>query len=379
MSDYPGAGKPTLRVRTGRNYPIPFNVDHGQRNAEFVKAPLTPLYRLWKKAVAFSFVRASDCDLIHSINAVPIFTKKPYVITYEDYLPYTPPDMYSPGLERMLQRHLLSDKCMRIIAMSEYALAHFRRQCEKMSGAAHAIDKAEVVYPAKDVVAAAPKKHSDGLRLAFVGADFLRKGGPALVRAHEMLRKQGVPLETTIVSSLRWSENDYVGPSSKYDIQGEYSRLSQEGIQHLSAVPNAEVMQVLSNADYFVFPTFHDTFGYAPVEALGCGTPVIATDTAAQPEIVENGVSGFLLPFRNNAMRQWEWLYKKREPRYDEAYAETIESLATGIYERLLQLYENRKDYEAMSAAALERARTKFGKERARNRLEEIYELCRGK
>ncbi len=40
---------------------------------------------------------------------------------------------------------------------------------------------------------------------------------------------------------------------------------------------------------------FEEPFGLAVVEAMACGTPVIATRRGSMPEIVDNGVTGFLI------------------------------------------------------------------------------------
>src|SRR4029078_11418623 len=129
------------------------------------------------------------------------------------------------------------------------------------------------------------------------GRDFMRTGGPALLRAHEQLRAGGVPVTTTIVSSLGWKPNDtYVDPPSPELVQREHARIEQEGIVHIRNAPNADVYAMMDEADYFIFPTLHDIFGYVTLEALAFATPVIATATNAMPEVVEEGRSGFLLP-----------------------------------------------------------------------------------
>ncbi len=51
----------------------------------------------------------------------------------------------------------------------------------------------------------------------------------------------------------------------------------------------------LSNAKALLFPiTWDEPFGMAVIEALACGTPVIAMRKGAMPEIIEHGVNGFL-------------------------------------------------------------------------------------
>jgi glycosyltransferase involved in cell wall biosynthesis len=145
-----------------------------------------------------------------------------------------------------------------------------------------------------------PKKAAERLRLCFVGVDFMRKGGPILVRAHRELRKRGIPVDTTIVSRMTWSPKDYVGPPSEGVYHGEMELVATDGIEMKKCLANDETLRVMTDCDYFVFPTFHDTFGFVTIEALAGGTPVIAHGTCAQPELIEHGVSGSVLPFPND-------------------------------------------------------------------------------
>ena len=339
---------------------------------------LTPLSRLFAWADAFALVPEPGYDLVHSINAVPLLTRRPYLITFEDYMPRVPEDRYIGRLERGLRRKLLSDQCIALVAMSEYALRQFAWQNRGFDGIKNLESKMELIYPAVSLRREEPKRPSGQLRILFVGAAWMRKGVPALLRAHERLRKEGLPIETTIVSALRWSSRGYIGPNEGYDIEGETRRLGLEGVTHYPGLPNADVMRLMEDVDYFVFPSLHETFGYVSLEALSCGTPVIATGTAAQPEIVEDGKCGYLLQFENDTnVGKWAWIYRKQEPGYNEAYAAAVERLADGIVEKLTLCWQNRRDYEAMSAAALQRIRERFLKENARNRLEQLYERCR--
>ncbi len=56
------------------------------------------------------------------------------------------------------------------------------------------------------------------------------------------------------------------------------------------------IEEVLVGADLFLLPSETESFGLAALEALSCEVPVIATDVGGLPEVVENGVSGLLLP-----------------------------------------------------------------------------------
>lgn len=54
--------------------------------------------------------------------------------------------------------------------------------------------------------------------------------------------------------------------------------------------------EILARTAVFAFPSTMDTFGYAVLEAMAAGAPVIASPTAAIPEIVVDGETGLLVP-----------------------------------------------------------------------------------
>ena len=69
------------------------------------------------------------------------------------------------------------------------------------------------------------------------------------------------------------------------------------------AVPGVEfagaqkdVVPYLQRARAFLMPSDMESFGLAALEAMACGVPVIASRVGGLPEVVEDGVSGFLHP-----------------------------------------------------------------------------------
>lgn len=371
---------PPLRVRTRRDYYIPFDVDFGQRNATFLQRPWTPLLRFFYWGDAVTVLPEPDYDIVHAVNAVPVLSRRPYVLSFSDFCPRVPEDRHVAWLERWLRRELLRERCVALLALSEYAARQFRHQSRDFDGRAELEGKLEVRYPVVAPRRSEPKElGSDELRLLFVGRDFMRKGGPALTRAHEILRQQGVPVKSTVVSSLGWKENDtYVDPPDRALVQREHARLAQAGIVHHRGLPNSEVYRLMEQADFFIFPTLHDTFGYAALEALACATPVIASATNALPEVIEDGRCGYLLPLQlDGEIGRWAWTYRTREPGFVSAYEEATRSLGDSLAQRLSQCWESRSDYVALSEGALQRVRTRFDVEAAREHLEQLYERCR--
>ena len=52
---------------------------------------------------------------------------------------------------------------------------------------------------------------------------------------------------------------------------------------------------IYASTDLFLFPSLTETFGNVTLEALACGTPVLAFDSAAASELVHNGHNGWLV------------------------------------------------------------------------------------
>ncbi len=367
-----------LRIRTGHSYHVHFTIALGQRNARFVERAMTPLARYLSWADAVTFVPEPGFDALHTWNAVPLLTRRPFLTTFEDYMPRTPDDRRVGWLERALRRRLLSDQCVGLIALSDYALRQFQAQHAGFDRLPELLAKTERIYPVAPARRTTPKAHSDKLRLLFVGRDFMRKGGPVLLAAHAALRARGIPVESTVVSALQWSADDYIGPPDAAYVAEKTKGLAQDGIVHHRSLPAAKVYELMDVADYLIFPTFHDTFGFVSIEALAAGTPVIATDTCVLPEVIDEGRNGFLLPFENDpVVGKWAWLYRQAEPGYLDAYDGTTRRLSTALTETLSEAWEKRADYETLSAGALAVHAERFHPERARRRLEGLYDRLR--
>ena len=68
---------------------------------------------------------------------------------------------------------------------------------------------------------------------------------------------------------------------------------------HLGAIEPGEMPKILSSADIFVWPAAGEAYGMAMLEAQACGIPVVAGKVRGVPEVVQDGLSGILVPEDN--------------------------------------------------------------------------------
>lgn len=69
-----------------------------------------------------------------------------------------------------------------------------------------------------------------------------------------------------------------------------------ENVRFLGFVEHQEMPRHYQQADLFVLPSRRESFGLVLAEAMACGLPVVATTAGAIPEVVEDGVTGVLVP-----------------------------------------------------------------------------------
>jgi starch synthase len=116
-------------------------------------------------------------------------------------------------------------------------------------------------------------------------------------------------------------------------------------------LPTAEVRQLLSAATVFVCPSVYEPLGIVNLEAMACGTAVVASDVGGIPEVVDDGRTGTLVHFHEHSEAEFR----------------------TGIADAVNALLADPSRAAEMGAAGRERAVREFAWETAAARTVEIY------
>ena len=78
----------------------------------------------------------------------------------------------------------------------------------------------------------------------------------------------------------------FTGEASKRFLELAQAHGVAEKITFLGLVPDSKLPALYRGALAFVFPSLYEGFGLPPLEAMACGTPVVASDRTAIPEVV---------------------------------------------------------------------------------------------
>jgi len=251
--------------------------------------------------VAFRFfLRQLTPDLVHiPVQRVPLLMPRPYVVTIHDLssVLYAEGRRWRPNLDLYrLRRGLL--RAAAVIAVS----AATRRDVEAMLGvpsdrvrqiyeapdprflegchAAEATDEA----PATDKQAILERYQVHYPFILYAGTIRPQKNLPRLVEAFAVLR--GDLENHPIYSDLRLiiiGDEISRHPSLRRAV---IETRVEEVVRFLGFVPVATLRVFYEAAAAFVFPSLYEGFGLPPLEAMACGTPVVASNQSSLPEVV---------------------------------------------------------------------------------------------
>lgn len=167
-------------------------------------------------------------------------------------------------------------------------ISHFARSQAMYLSAPDHWDKLRIVHCGVDVAAyGRTPRQRFGQRVLFIGRLDPVKGVPLLLEAFAAAREAHPDARLTLVGD---------GPA-RAALEAQATALGLQGAaEFLGYRAQAEVAELLEAADMLVLPSFAEGLPVVLMEAFASRIPVIASAVAGVPELVEDGVSGFVVP-----------------------------------------------------------------------------------
>jgi glycosyltransferase involved in cell wall biosynthesis len=262
-------------------------------------APPYSLTELWRLAVR---ARRDRADVFHAPHYVcPPLLSCPAVVTVHDVIHLRFPDWRRKPLAPLYARVMLRlavRRAARLITVSEAT----RRDLEQRLGARP--ERIRVIpngvaphfRPADDAAELAARLEKLGVSspyLLFVGNPLPHKNLPRLLDAYA-----GLPADVgaLVLAGVR--------PAARPALDREVeARGVGERVVVLPPLPEAELPPVYQGATALVLPSLWEGFGLPALEAMACGTPVVAADRGGLGEVV--GDAGLLVePTDVDALRE---------------------------------------------------------------------------
>ncbi|MCU1686640.1 MAG: glycosyl transferase [Amycolatopsis sp.] len=134
----------------------------------------------------------------------------------------------------------------------------------------------------------------------FVGRITRQKGVPHLVRAAAALDEG-----TQLILCAGGADT----PELDAEFRGLVAELEAKrtGVHWIpEMLPRPQVVQLLTHAAVFACPSVYEPLGIVNLEAMACGTAVVASDVGGIPEVVDDGVTGLLVHYDENDTAAFE-------------------------------------------------------------------------
>ncbi len=243
------------------------------------------LFKIWFNLSVKRALKKYKADIFLSPDGYLSLTSdvKQIAVMHDLNFVHNPEDL-KPVMRRyyLTQFPKFAKKAAHIITVSEYSKQDICKQYNVPQDNVTAIwnGASDVFKPlSEDQIQSVREKYSNGLPyFLFVGAIHPRKNVRRLIEAYAVYREQNpesnMPL--VIVGTELWT-------NAGMDIK--ISESLKKSIHFTGHLPLEELALLMGAAEIFAFVPYFEGFGIPLVEAMRCGTPILAGDRTSLPEV----------------------------------------------------------------------------------------------
>jgi glycosyltransferase involved in cell wall biosynthesis len=336
---------------------------------EFIR-PLPSTYRAIRSPIKGYLGRYATKEH-HLIEAVmsPILTKNKWIYYLENMEAAAAFSLIGCPLPKairiaFIKRLVLKDNCKKLIFWSN-AGKETLRTYGKINDT-RTLRKVAVVYPGIREVSDDHVRFNsnDNINLLFSG-DFFRKGGVNVIDTFERAQRIFPNIRLRLCCDEQLDFN-----TKNISLRNEYlNKIKRNAGIIPGRTPRSDIINnILPKTDIYLLPTYVEAFGYAILEAMAYGIPVIATNHFAIPEMVEHNRSGFLIDTSGyDCDRLFRGYVVKDVPR------DFREHVTDELFKYMCRLIESPNLRETFGRAGLDTARTKFSFRERNMKMSRIY------
>jgi len=250
--------------------------------------PIPYWYFIWSQLLQFNQKELLKCDLIHNAIQYPIpaTVSSRYIITIHDLIPILFPKMVTP-FYAFQSRCFLPDilqKSTRIIAVSKNTkkdiVSCFQIDPEKIDVIYHGISNHFHIPDPQKTIEFKKRYNLNFPYILFVGALEPKKNIPNLIKAFYQCLRVDPSIRLVIAGKKSWKYDEIFSTIQKLNLK--------DRVIYLDFFPYEDLPYLYNGAIVFVFPSSYEGFGFPPLEAMKCGTPVIVSNSSSLPEVVGN-------------------------------------------------------------------------------------------
>lgn len=193
--------------------------------------------------------------------------------------------------------------------------------------------------------------------------EFNNKGGNYLFFAARLHPQKGAHIAIKISQRLRMPlkiAGRILSSSQDYFEKEIKPFLKSPNTEYLGEKSSEQMSRIYQNAKAFLFPIqWEEPFGLVMIEAMACGTPIIAYARGSVPEVVVDGKTGFIVN-SSDSDKRGNWIVKKTG--------------LEGFEEAVRKIYEMPKaEYQKMRANCRKRIEENFTIEKMVDGYEAVY------